>query len=59
LKKAWEKGIVLSGPGAGAICWFEEGLFDSHPEKYTAVKGLYPTCVHCLFNYWLLFLLNN
>ncbi|HSI70931.1 MAG TPA: peptidase E [Gillisia sp.] len=40
LKKAWEKGIVLSGPSAGAICWFEEGLSDSRPAKYTAVKGL-------------------
>lgn len=40
LKKAWEKGIVLSGPSAGAICWFEEGLSDSRPKEYTAVKGL-------------------
>lgn len=40
LRKVWEKGIVLSGPSAGAICWFEEGLSDSRPEKYTAVKGL-------------------
>lgn len=40
LRKAWEKGIVLSGPSAGAICWFEEGLSDSRPEEYTAVKGL-------------------
>ncbi len=40
LKKAWEKGIVLSGPSAGAICWFEEGLSDSRPAEYSAVKGL-------------------
>lgn len=40
LRKAWEKGIVLSGPSAGAICWFEEGLSDSRPEEYSAVKGL-------------------
>ncbi|MEJ8803917.1 Type 1 glutamine amidotransferase-like domain-containing protein [Pontibacter sp. H249] len=40
LKKAWEKGVVLSGPSAGAICWFEEGLSDSRPEQYTSVKGL-------------------
>lgn len=40
LKKAWEKGVVLSGPSAGAICWFEEGLSDSRPQEYTSVKGL-------------------
>ncbi|WP_092105160.1 Type 1 glutamine amidotransferase-like domain-containing protein [Pontibacter chinhatensis] len=40
LRKAWEKGVVLSGPSAGAICWFEEGLSDSRPVNYTAVKGL-------------------
>ena len=40
LRKAWEKGIVLTGPSAGAICWFEEGLSDSRPVHLTAVKGL-------------------
>lgn len=40
LKKAWEKGVVLSGPSAGAICWFEEGLSDSRPANYSVVKGL-------------------
>lgn len=40
LKKAWEKGIILSGPSAGAICWFEEGLSDSRPVELTPVKGL-------------------
>lgn len=40
LKKAWEKGIVLTGPSAGAICWFEEGLSDSRPAQLTTVKGL-------------------
>lgn len=40
LRKAWEKGIVLSGPSAGAICWFEEGLSDSRPVQLTGVKGL-------------------
>jgi len=29
LKKAYEKGIVMSGVSAGAICWFEAGLTDS------------------------------
>lgn len=40
LKEAWEKGIVLSGPSAGAICWFEEGLSDSRPVNLTPIKGL-------------------
>ena len=29
LKKAYEKGIVLAGVSAGAICWFEQGITDS------------------------------
>jgi dipeptidase E len=29
LKKAWEKGIVLSGLSAGSICWFRSGTSDS------------------------------
>src|SRR3989338_6443304 len=29
LKKAWEKGTVLSGVSAGAICWFRWGSSDS------------------------------
>ena len=35
LKKAWEKGIVLSGISAGALCWFEEGVTDSIPGTLT------------------------
>lgn len=41
LRKAWEKGIVLSGPSAGAICWFDEGLSDSRPIHLTKVEGLH------------------
>ena len=26
LREAWERGTVLAGPSAGAICWFEDGL---------------------------------
>jgi dipeptidase E len=40
LRKAWEKGIVLSGPSAGAICWFNEGLSDSRPAQLSPVKCL-------------------
>ncbi len=33
LREAWEKGIVLSGTSAGAICWFEQGVTDSWEGK--------------------------
>ncbi len=29
LREAYERGIVLSGVSAGAICWFEQGITDS------------------------------
>jgi peptidase E len=29
LRTAWERGVVLAGPSAGAMCWFEGGLTDS------------------------------
>ena len=29
IKTAWERGVVLAGTSAGAICWFEGGLTDS------------------------------
>jgi dipeptidase E len=29
LRTAWERGVVLAGTSAGAICWFEGGLTDS------------------------------
>jgi dipeptidase E len=31
LRHAWERGIVLAGLSAGALCWFEEGHTDSTP----------------------------
>ena len=46
LRAAYDRGIVLSGISAGAICWFESGHSDSmsfyHPRnwKYINVKGL-------------------
>ncbi len=40
LKTAWEKGIVLTGSSAGAICWFHEGLSDSRPKALSSVKSL-------------------
>jgi len=29
LKEAYERGIVMSGVSAGAMCWFEKGITDS------------------------------
>ncbi|HEY0444399.1 MAG TPA: peptidase E [Candidatus Limnocylindrales bacterium] len=29
LREAWDRGIVLAGWSAGAICWFESGVTDS------------------------------
>lgn len=29
LRKAYDKGIILAGVSAGAICWFEHGITDS------------------------------
>ena len=46
LKAAYQRGIVLSGISAGAICWFDSGHSDSlsfyNPEswRYINVKGL-------------------
>ena len=46
LEEAYERGAVLCGVSAGAICWFERGHSDSmsfyHPEdwSYIAVTGM-------------------
>jgi peptidase E len=40
LRQAWERGIVLCGESAGMICWFEQGITDSRPEKLTAMECL-------------------
>ena len=29
LRRAWERGVVLCGTSAGAICWFEQSVTDS------------------------------
>jgi peptidase E len=29
LREAWDRGIVLCGPSAGGICWFQAGVTDS------------------------------
>jgi dipeptidase E len=30
LRAAWERGAVLAGPSAGAVCWFEAGVTDAY-----------------------------
>ena len=32
LKEAYEKGVIMSGVSAGAICWFNQGVTDSWAE---------------------------
>ena len=40
LKFAYEKGIVMSGVSAGAICWFEQGITDSFSNKLDIINCL-------------------
>jgi dipeptidase E len=49
LRKAWRKGVVLCGPSAGSLCWFQEALSAFHGAP-RGVRGLgflpYSNCVH-------------
>jgi len=40
LENAYEKGIVMSGVSAGAICWFEKGITDSFAKELTIIDCL-------------------
>jgi dipeptidase E len=40
LKKAYNKGIVLSGGSAGSLCWFQGGTTDSRPKDLSIVQCL-------------------
>jgi dipeptidase E len=40
LREAWEKGTVLTGVSAGAICWFEQGVTDSWAGELRPLDGL-------------------
>jgi dipeptidase E len=40
LRRAWNRGTVLAGWSAGAICWFESGISDAHANRLCSVKGL-------------------
>ena len=37
LRRAWERGVIVGGSSAGAICWFEGGLTDSFGPALTAL----------------------
>ena len=40
LREAWERGAVMSGVSAGAICWFASGLTNSLGPGFVPVAGL-------------------
>jgi len=41
LRQAWQAGVILAGPSAGAVCWFEAGTTDSFsPELGPLGDGL-------------------
>lgn len=49
MREAWEKGILLAGQSAGAMCWFEQGITMSAGDPRAAEGlGLLPgtLCVH-------------
>ena len=49
LRECWRRGIVLCGPSAGSLCWFDEALSAFHGAP-RGVRGLgllpYSNCVH-------------
>jgi len=49
LKRCWRRGILMCGPSAGSLCWFEQALSAFHGAP-RAVRGLgllpYSNCVH-------------
>ncbi len=40
LRNAYEKGIVMSGVSAGAICWFDKGITDSYADELVIIDCL-------------------
>ena len=40
LQNAYEKGIVMSGVSAGAICWFDKGITDSFANELAIINCL-------------------
>jgi aminopeptidase N len=40
LKEAYERGVIMCGVSAGAICWFDEGITDSWSEELKVMDCL-------------------
>jgi dipeptidase E len=40
LRAAYERGTVLAGSSAGALCWFASGVTDSFPGRYAPLQCL-------------------
>ncbi len=40
LRTAYERGIILAGSSAGALCWFRGGVTDSFPGRYQELRCL-------------------
>ena len=40
LQNAYDKGVIMSGVSAGAICWFEKGITDSYAQELTIIDCL-------------------
>ena len=40
LKKAYDKGVIMSGVSAGAICWFSSGITDSWDNQLQVIPCL-------------------
>ena len=38
LRQAWQAGVILAGPSAGAVCWFEGGTTDSFGPELGALR---------------------
>ncbi len=59
-KKAYEKGVILSGYSSGSMCWFAEGFDDcgeNHEFMFVDCLGLLPycNCPHYESDYWQIF----
>ncbi len=40
LRRAYDKGALMTGMSAGGMCWFQRGLTDSFPGTYSALSML-------------------
>ena len=59
-KKAYEKGVILSGYSSGSMCWFEQGYDDcgeNHEFMFVDCLGILPfcNCPHFESDYWQVF----